>query len=392
MVEAARTYRRRRSGDLTEDLSLFALLLRAVGVPVPIAGVLRATRALATVSLDQRVDVHAALRCCMTASTEEGAVFDVVFPVFWSTYPPDVLDLPDDSGAHGDEGSGNGKFDRVGADVAGSGAGTAERSARRATYSRSRRDDKTVPIVRAYEKQIDDLARRLARALGASRSRRTRVGHTGELISLRDSLRHNLRFGEEMLELRRSRRLHDRARLVVFCDVSSSMQPFTPLFLTFVHSLTKIARSVESAIFNVETSFVTDVFRRKTLPEALAWLEGRSISLAGGTRTGHCLHAFNAELEARGLFRKGTTALILSDGWDVGDSELLDREMHRLRSHVGRLIWLDPHAAATGYRPQVRGLQVAWPYIDDYLDFSSVESLTELVARVEGKPRDLAPR
>jgi uncharacterized protein with von Willebrand factor type A (vWA) domain len=169
------------------------------------------------------------------------------------------------------------------------------------------------------------------------------------------------------------------------------MQPFTPLFLSFVHALTKSARSVESAIFNVDTAFVADVFRRRSLPEALAWLADRSISLAGGTRTGHCLHAFNESLEARGAFRSGTIALVLSDGWDVGDPELLDTELRRLRSQVSRLIWLDPHAASTDYQPQVMGLQKAWPYIDDYLDFSSLESLRDLVERVESRPEVRTP-
>jgi len=57
--------------------------------------------------------------------------------------------------------------------------------------------------------------------------------------------------------------------------------------------------------------------------------------------------------------------------------------MRRLRGQVGRIIWCDPHAAAAGYQPQVQGLCVALPYVDDYLDFSSVRSLSELVSRVE---------
>jgi len=203
------------------------------------------------------------------------------------------------------------------------------------------------------------------------------------MIDLRDSLRHNLRFGEEMLVLRRSRRVHERARLVVLCDVSSSMQPYTPLFLSFVHALTKAVHRVESAIFNVETSFVTEVFKRRVLWQALAWLQAQSIALAGGTRIGHCLHAFTSSLERRGALDPATTALILSDGWDVGEGELLEREMQRLRSQVGRVIWLDPHAAATGYRPEVRGLQICGPFLDDYLDFSTLDSLRALVARIQ---------
>jgi uncharacterized protein with von Willebrand factor type A (vWA) domain len=204
-------------------------------------------------------------------------------------------------------------------------------------------------------------------------------------------MRHNLRFGGEIADLRRSRERRERARLVVLCDLSTSMQPYTPLFLSFVHALTKAVRSVESAIFNVEVATVTDVFRRMPLAAALAWLEQRSVSLAGGTRIGHCLYGFTGALEARGALAPGTTAIVLSDGWDVGDDDLLAREAARLRGQVGRLIWLDPHAAATGYRPQVTGLRTVWPHIDDYLDFSSVESLAGVVARLE-RPHFEQPR
>ena len=49
-------------------------------------------------------------------------------------------------------------------------------------------------------------------------------------------------------------------------------------------------------------------------------------------------------------------ALAWSDGWDVGDADLLGDSMRRLRGQVGRIIWCDPHAAAVGYQPQVQGL------------------------------------
>ena len=39
------------------------------------------------------------------------------------------------------------------------------------------------------------------------------------------------------------------------------MMPSRPLFLAFVHSLTRLVRHVESAIFNVELAVVTEVFR-----------------------------------------------------------------------------------------------------------------------------------
>jgi hypothetical protein len=169
----------------------------------------------------------------------------------------------------------------------------------------------------------------------------------------------------------------------VLCDVSSSMMPYASLFLAFVHSLTKMVRHAEAAVFNVELAVVTEVFRDSTLRQALRWMDHQQAVLAGGTRIGHCLHGFSRHLETCSATGPASIALILSDGWDVGDADLLGDGMRRLRGQVGRIIWCDPHAAAVGYQPQVQGLRVALPYVDDYLDFSSVRSLSELVSRVE---------
>ncbi len=359
-------------------------MLRAAGIPVPMVAVLTATRAVDVLGMERRSDIGAGLRACLTTSTEEAAVFDAVFDVYWAAEPLVTLaaEPSTDERAGGEEGGSD--FEALGA-AAEAALGTGrpgDRASRRATYSRTGLAEQAFALAGTRDRRIEEAAARLAAVLGSSRGRRLRTGSVGELVDVRDSLRHNLRFGEELLVLRRSRQQPDRARIVLLCDVSSSMLPYTPLFLAFVHALTRSARSVEAAVFNVETSFVTDVFRRHSLAAAMVWLQTHSVVLAGGTMTGHCLRTFTSTLESRGLLRRETTAMVLSDGWDVGDTELLREQALRLRHQVGRLVWLDPHAAATGYRPQVSGLRAAWPAIDDYLDFAGVESLAGLVDRL----------
>jgi uncharacterized protein with von Willebrand factor type A (vWA) domain len=168
------------------------------------------------------------------------------------------------------------------------------------------------------------------------------------------------------------------------------MRASTPLFLAFVHALTRSVRRMEVAIFDVDTVVVTEVFRRLELRPALAWLAAERIALEGGTRIGHCLHGFLDEVEPRGVLGPETIALLLSDGWDVGEPELLAGGMQRLRAAVGRVVWCDPHAAAAGFDPQVQGLRVALPFVDDHLDFSSTASLPALVDRLTAPPRSPA--
>jgi uncharacterized protein with von Willebrand factor type A (vWA) domain len=383
MLRLAQQARAQRTGDLPHDLATFTGLLRAAGSGVSPAATMQALRALAIIRLEQPQDFRAALECCLTSSTEDQARFGTVYDAFWTD---EILSFPglvgaerspataDSSGAAAAPQAEAGRPER-------DGAPGPHRVASRAAWSRHPGDGGTVSAL--PRRDIDVLCRQLARALGSAPGRRLVTSPRGYAIDIRASLRHNLRFGGEQLLLQRVSRRRDRPRLAVLCDVSSSMMPHASLFLTFVHALTKLVRHAEAAVFNVELAVVTEVFRGTTLRQALRWMGRQQAVLAGGTRIGHCLHGFSNHLDTCSVTGPASIALILSDGWDVGDADLLRDGMRRLRSQVGRVIWCDPHAGATGYQPQVQGLRIALPYVDDYLDFSSVRSLSNLVSRVE---------
>lgn len=387
LLRLAGLARAQRSGELNHDLAVFTDLLRTIGVGVSTGASLQALRALTFVRLEAAGDFRSALECCLTSNVEDRARFATVYDTFWSAGEPGLPAVRGEEEAAGGGGAVRGTGDRPGPTTAPAARGRPDRAglAGLATYGRT--PGRSQPVAVPHRPEIDDLSRRLARALRTAPGRRLVSEANGEAIDLRTSLRHNLRFGEELVLLQHTTRRRDRPRIVVLCDVSSSMQPFIPLFLAFVHSLTHLVRRVESAIFNVELVMVSDVFRRTTLNQALTWLSRRQVALSGGTRIGHCLHGFVDNLERRAVIRPATVALILSDGWDVGDADLLRDGMRRLRSQAGRVLWCDPHAAATGYQPQVQGLRVALSYVDDYLDFSTAASLSNLVTQLEQPAR-----
>jgi uncharacterized protein len=382
MLHLAGQARTRRTGDLPHDVALFAGLLRAVGSGTSPAACLQALRALTMIQLDRPADFRAALACCLTSGTPDLARFDAVYDAFWTAGPallagpPGPKEAPAGDGRDGEGGPPGAQTGRSQTD----GPAGPRPAAGRATWSPLPSQGGRVSA-RSY-REIDALCRRLARTLGTAPGRRLVSGPRGETVDVRASLRQNLRFGEELLLLQRTTRRRDGARIAVLCDVSSSMMPYAPMFLAFVHTLTKLVRRSEAAVFNVDLAVVTEVFRDTTLAQAMGWLTHQQAVLSGGTRIGHCLHAFLRHLENRGVFGPAVTVLILSDGWDVGDADLLRDGMRRLCDQAGRVIWCDPHAAAAGYQPQVLGLSIALPYVDDYLDFSSITSLSQLVAHV----------
>ena len=161
------------------------------------------------------------------------------------------------------------------------------------------------------------------------------------------------------------------------------MRLWTPFFLAFAHSLASMASRVEVGIFNVDLVMASDAFGRSDLRQALSWLDRQQVRLSGGTRIGHCLREFIAEVERRGALRRDTIVLILSDGWDVGEMDVLDAAMGHLRQSSGLVVWCDPHAAASGFDPQVKGLRVAVNHVDAYVQLSDLPSLSRLVEHLE---------
>ena len=89
------------------------------------------------------------------------------------------------------------------------------------------------------------------------------------------------------------------------------------------------------------------------------------------------MRTFNTQW-ARRVLRRRPVILLISDGWDLGDPELLGREVARLQRGSSRLVWLNPLLGSPDYEPATRGMRAALPFVDDFLsvhDMSSIEAL-----------------
>ena len=70
--------------------------------------------------------------------------------------------------------------------------------------------------------------------------------------------------------------------------------------------------------------------------------------------------------------------LLISDGWDRGDPNVLREQVARLQRSCHRLIWLNPLIGTTDYAPLTRGLQAALPFVDDFLAARTLADLADL--------------
>jgi uncharacterized protein with von Willebrand factor type A (vWA) domain len=213
------------------------------------------------------------------------------------------------------------------------------------------------------------------------RSRRKRPGK-GHLIDMRRTLRRSLRSeGEVFSWAYREQKLKPRP-LVVIADISGSMERYTRLLLHFIYGMkAALNQPMEAFVFSTRLTRITRPLQIRDLDLALKNVGQLVNDWAGGTRIGESLKVFNFEWGRRVLGR-GAVVLVISDGWDRGDAELLKREMARLKRNCHRLIWLNPLLGSADYEPLTRGIQAALPYIDNFLPVHNLASLEDLANRL----------
>jgi uncharacterized protein with von Willebrand factor type A (vWA) domain len=208
--------------------------------------------------------------------------------------------------------------------------------------------------------------------------RRRRRGHRPDL---RRIVRSSLRTGGEPVE-RHWRAPSERPRPVVLvCDVSGSMSPYARMLLQYMHASIAARRRVEAFVFGTRLTRVTVELSGRDHDRAFERATAAVSDFSGGTRIGAALAVLNRD-HGRQVGR-GAVVVILSDGWDRGDPELLDAEMARLRRSAHRLVWLNPLAAHPQFEPLTRGMRAAIPHTDELLAGNSLASLEQLASILE---------
>jgi uncharacterized protein len=109
---------------------------------------------------------------------------------------------------------------------------------------------------------------------------------------------------------------------------------------------------------------------------------------SSGTRIGDALKRFNDRYGRRGMAR-GAVIVILSDGWERGDPDLVAREMERLSRMAYRIIWVNPRAAARDFVPKAAGMVAAMPYLDALVSGESLAALEDVVLAIGCTPAEM---
>jgi uncharacterized protein with von Willebrand factor type A (vWA) domain len=375
------------TGQFLHNLLLFGRLLRRLGLDVNPGRMMDLVSALEHIQIGRKQDFYFAARTLLVHEREDLPLFDEAFELFWRK-PVEEWNV---------EWQGFSQRRRQSRPIVT--PPPLEESTSQTNDSTSSQELTVIEVTRTYSdrellrhKNFAEMSAEEAEAVkqmmthllwkvSERRTRRKRPGK-GHWIDLRRTLRHSLRSeGEVFRWSYRERKLKPRP-LVVIADISGSMDRYTRLLLHFIYGMkAALNQPVEAFVFSTRLTRITRPLQVRDLDLALKNVGELVHDWAGGTRIGESLKTFNFEWGRRVLGR-GAVVLIISDGWDRGDVDLLRREMARLKRNCHRLIWLNPLLGAADYEPLTRGIQAALPHINDFLPVHNLASLEDLANRL----------
>jgi uncharacterized protein with von Willebrand factor type A (vWA) domain len=350
--------------------------LRERGCRVTSAHAADAIRALQAVRVDRRDRAHAALRCVLASRPEEFALFDELFDrIFFAPAAPasrSRVRTPQRTQPRDTAEAVSRAFSSWGGAANASDVESEEVPGASADAGNAKKDFATFGSAELAE--IERIVAGIARRLSLKPGRRWTPAHAGARVDLRRTLRGAS--AGELIDLRFRTRKPRRTRIVALCDVSGSMDLYSRLLLQFLYALQGAAARVESFVFSTELRRTTDILRAPHYAAALRAVAAEVHDFSGGTRIGECLARFNADF--RRLVDRRTVVLILSDGWDTGDPELLAAALDDLQRRCRRLVWLNPLLGSPGYQPLAIGMRAALPHVGVFAPAHNLASLRAL--------------
>ncbi len=403
--------------DFTRDLLLFCRQLRSRNVKVTTGKVLGLYNSLKFIDLTRKDDFRAATRSNLISSQEEQKIFDELFNQFWGIdredeMSPDGLEgcapegepPPFDQEGCGPEGEDSGQEGAEDGLQDGQGEGEEEElflmnedeEDQEGEEGEPSGDEESLPSYSPYEvlavkdfgsfkgdevEEIRKLIAELAPKLATRLSRRKTPTPRKKFIDMRRTIRKNLRYGGDIVRLFYRKQKIKKNDIVLLCDVSGSMDAYSQFLVQFIYGLQAEIKNIQTAVFSTRLTIATPYLKERELHKALDRLAQKVHDWSGGTNIGGCLKTFNERWGSM-LVSKRTIVIIISDGWDRGEIEVLDLEMRRLRSRCRRLIWLNPLLGSPGYKPIDRGMRTALPYLDQFLPAHNLNALTDLAETI----------
>ena len=388
----------------------FARSLRSFGMAASVDAELVFIRTLAELDLRDRRQLYWAAHATFVHNPDERPVFDSIFERFWEGRE---LELQARGSEHGEadprmigpshggealpqfrqEGKETKKAALDGAPAKATrdintaegddGASNNEQRGILAAYSPAEQEAKKEKLEYADDElaAVRRLGEEIKRASPRRRSRRLRSDPRGDRLNIRATVRNCLGTDGEALRLAYSTQRERPRRILFLCDVSGSMERYSRVLLGSLKAIVGANTKAEAFVFATKLTRLTKALDGRDLDRALEKARGSVADWSGGTRIGSSFAEFNHTYGRRG-FARGAIVIVVSDGWDRGDPEVLTAEVRRLQLQSWRLVWINPRPMMVDQQPLAIGMRAAMPYIDDFVpghDPRAVAGLAPLV-------------
>lgn len=370
------------TGGLVAHVVTFGRVLREVGLEVGPGRIEDALRGLDSVDLTARDDVYWTLRQTLVSRHDELELFDRAFAAWFLRAPVQapLRTLPQPqarqvAAPRAESGSG-GDGEQGEEDPLELGASPVE-LLREKDFSEMTPDE---------FRRVRELMGTIARMRPRRASRRRTSTSRGDRLDVRRLVRRSLRTGGDPLDRPRRSRKHVPRKLVLLCDVSGSMEAYTRALLLFLHAAVGSGPGVEVFAFGTRLSRLTPELETRDPEAALEKCTEAVVDWGSGTRIGASLKEFNDVYGRRALSR-GAVVVVVSDGWERQDPELVGREMARLARAAYAVVWVNPLKGNPDYQPLAGGMRAALPFVDRFLPGHNLRSLEELAAVLGGIER-----
>jgi uncharacterized protein len=371
------------SEALTRHLVTFGRVLREAGLEVGPGRMEDALRGLDRVDITRQDDVYWTLRTTLVARREDLEPFDRAFEAWFlrrsvrvparreldpRSMPKDAKRVRRDPRAGREPAPADGEPDSIGHSV--------HEVLRHKDFAAMTPEELTAARALIAAMVTDRPTRR---------SHRLQAHRRGRVLDMRRLARDAIATGGDPVRRRFRRRTQEPRKLVVLCDVSGSMEPYTRALLLYLHAIVRSGRGVEVFAFGTRLTRLTAELRTRDPEVALARAADRVVDWASGTRIGASLKHYNDVWGRRALTR-GAVVLIASDGWERQDHELVGHEMARLHRAAYAVVWVNPVKGSPDYQPLAAGMRAALPSIDRFVaghNLASLEALAGLLTRIE---------
>ena len=396
---------------LVGNITHFARSLRRAGLPIGPGRVIDAIRAVEAVGFSNKQDFFWTLHACFVNRPEHHTVYAQIFRLYWrdpqylehmmAALMPAIRGVQEERNAQAAE--------RRAAEAILDVENTAADMPENQNEDESTEIEIDASLTISAEERLRSLdfeqmstaemaaaKRMLARIklpVEPMLSRRTRNAGHGRVHAAM-TLRAAMRKGGELHEIKYKSQRPRWPNLVVLCDISGSMSQYSRAVLHFLHAVSNAKGAgwskVHAFTFGTRLTNITRHLKQRDVDAALAAAGAEAQDWEGGTRIGECLETFNRDWSRR-VMGQGAVVLLITDGLERADTDVLAKQMQRMQLSAKRLIWLNPLLRWDEFAPKAQGIKAMLPHVDSFRAGHSIASLEELAA-VISRPDDVGEK